>query len=72
MLFLTQSNVPRDIVNRMSAEAAKAINTPDLRARFESLGIESVGSSPEQAGKFLDDEIVKWAKVISAAGVRAE
>ena len=72
VLFLTQSNVPRDIVNRMSAEAAKAINSPDLRAKFESLGIESVGSSPEQAGKFLDDEIVKWAKVISAAGVKAE
>jgi tripartite-type tricarboxylate transporter receptor subunit TctC len=72
VLFLTQSAVSRDIVNRMSAEAAKAINSPELRAKFESLGIESVGNTPEQAGKFLDDEIVKWAKVISAAGVKAE
>jgi hypothetical protein len=31
-----------------------------------------VGSSPEQAGKFLDEEIVKWAKVINAAGVKAD
>ena len=72
VLFLTQAATPKDVVNRMSAEAAKAINSPELRAKFESLGIESVGSTPDQAGKFLDEDIVKWAKVISAAGVKAE
>jgi len=72
VMFLTQSAVPKNIVARMSAETAKAINSPELRAKFESLGIESVGNTPEQAGKFLDDEIVKWAKVIAAAGVKAE
>jgi tripartite-type tricarboxylate transporter receptor subunit TctC len=72
VMFLTQSAVPKNIVARMSAETAKAINSPELRAKFDSLGIESVGNTPEQAGKFLDDEIVKWAKVIAAAGVKAE
>lgn len=72
VMFLTQAAVPKDIVARMSAETAKAINSPELRAKFESLGIESVGNTPEQAAKFLDDEIVKWAKVIAAAGVKAE
>ncbi|PQA83168.1 MFS transporter [Limnohabitans sp. TS-CS-82] len=72
VLFLAPSATSKDIVNRMSAETAKAINSPELRAKFEALGIESVGSSPEQAGKFLDEEIVKWAKVINAAGVKAD
>ena len=72
VLFLAPSATPRDIVNRLSAETAKAINSPELRARFEALGIESVGNSPEQAAKFLDEEIVKWAKVIIAAGVKPE
>ena len=72
VMFLTQAAVPKDIVARMSAETAKAINSPELRAKFDSLGIESVGNTPEQAAKFLDDEIVKWAKVIAAAGVKAE
>ncbi|NDB00054.1 MAG: tripartite tricarboxylate transporter substrate binding protein [Betaproteobacteria bacterium] len=72
VLFLAPSATPRDIVNRLSTETAKAINSPELRARFEALGIESVGNSPEQAAKFLDEEIVKWAKVIIAAGVKPE
>ena len=72
VLFLAPSATSKDIVSRMSAETAKAINSPELRAKFEALGIESVGSSPEQAGKFLEEEIVKWAKVINAAGVKAD
>jgi Tripartite tricarboxylate transporter family receptor len=33
---------------------------------------EPMGGSPEAAARFLDDEIAKWAKVIAAAGVKAE
>ncbi len=72
VLFLAPAATPRDIVNRLSQETAKAIRSPDLKAKFEALGIEAVGNTPEQAGKFLDEEIVKWAKVIKAADVKAE
>ena len=66
------AGVPKDIVRRMSAETAKALNSPDIKAKFEALGIITGDTSPEFAAKFLDDEIVKWAKVISTAGVKAE
>jgi tripartite-type tricarboxylate transporter receptor subunit TctC len=72
VLFLAPAGTPRDIVNRMSAEVAKAISASDIKGRFDSLGIEPVGNTPEQAGKFLADEIAKWSKVIKAAGVKAE
>jgi tripartite-type tricarboxylate transporter receptor subunit TctC len=72
VMFLAPSAVPRDIVNRMATEVAKAVASPDITKKFESLGIEPVGNSPEQAAKFLDDEIGKWRKVITTAGVKAE
>jgi tripartite-type tricarboxylate transporter receptor subunit TctC len=72
VMFLAPAAVPRDIVNRMSAETAKAVASPDIQKKFEALGIEPAGNSPEQAAKFLDEEIAKWNKVISAAGVKAE
>ena len=40
--------------------------------KFEALGIITGDTSPEFAAKFLDDEVVKWSRVISAAGVKAE
>jgi tripartite-type tricarboxylate transporter receptor subunit TctC len=72
VLFLAPAATPRDIVNRMSAEVAKAISASDIKNRFDSLGIEPVGNTPEQAGKFLADEIAKWSKVITTAGVKPE
>ena len=72
VLFLAPAGTPREIVQRVSAETAKIVNSFELRARFEQLGIEAVGNTPEQASAFLNDEIAKWAKVINTAGVKAE
>lgn len=66
------AGTPQEIVNRMSAEVAKAVAAGDIKGRFEAIGIDPVGNTPQQAGKFLDDEIAKWSKVIKAAGVKAE
>ena len=72
VMFLAPASTPRDIVNRMAGETAKAVASADIKGRFETIGIEPVGNTPEEAGKFLDDEIAKWAKVIATAGVKAE
>jgi len=72
VLFLAPAGTPRDIVNRLAAEVGKAVNSTEIKSKFEQLGIEPVGNTPDEAAKFLDDEIAKWAKVISTAGVRAE
>jgi tripartite-type tricarboxylate transporter receptor subunit TctC len=72
VMFMAPAGTPREAVNRLSAEVAKVMSAPDLRSRFEQLGIEPVGTNPERAARFLDEEIAKWAKVITTAGVRAE
>src|SRR3954466_7642232 len=72
VLFMAPGNTPKEIINRLSAEAAKAINESEIKDRLMQLGIEPVGSTPEAAKKFLDAEITKWAKVITTAGVKAE
>jgi tripartite-type tricarboxylate transporter receptor subunit TctC len=72
VLFLMPAGSPREAVQRVSSEVAKILQTPEIRARFEQLGIEAVGNSPEEASRFLQDEIAKWAKVITTAGVKAE
>jgi len=72
VMFLAPAGTPRDVISRISKETASAVASAELRSRFEQLGLEPVGSSPEQALKFLDDEIGKWAKVINTAGVKAE
>jgi tripartite-type tricarboxylate transporter receptor subunit TctC len=72
VMFMAPRGTPREIIDRLSAEAAKALKEADVREKLVQTGIEPVGNSPEAAGKFLDAEIAKWKKVIDAAGVKAE
>ncbi len=72
VMFMFPAGTPKDIVNRVSAETARVVAAPEMRANLEQLGIEPVGGTPEQAAKFLDEEVAKWAKVIKAAGVKLE
>jgi tripartite-type tricarboxylate transporter receptor subunit TctC len=59
-------------VARVQQETAKAVQSPEIRERFLKLGIEPVGGTSDEAAKFVADEIAKWAKVITTAGVKAE
>lgn len=72
LMFLAPAGTPREIVNRLSQETDKAVKSADLSARFDALGIFPGGGTPEQAARFLLEEIAKWAKVITTAGVKAE
>ena len=72
VMFMAPAGTPRAIIDRLSQEAHKAVNEPEIRTRFSEIGIEPVGGTPEQTSKFLADEIAKWARVITVAGVKAE
>jgi tripartite-type tricarboxylate transporter receptor subunit TctC len=72
MMALAPAGTPKAIVDRLSQEIAKLVTGPELKPRFESLGIIPGGYTPEDTGKFLQDEIARWKKVIETAGVKAE
>jgi tripartite-type tricarboxylate transporter receptor subunit TctC len=63
---------PRDIVNKISADIAEAIGSPEVRRRFDDLSAEPVGSSPEASARFMAEEVERWHAVIKTAGVTLE
>jgi len=70
-LFLP-AGTPQAVVTRLHAETTKALAQTDMKARLATLGAEGVGSSPAEFRAFFAAEIVKWAKVVKAAGLKAE
>src|SRR5262252_4205102 len=60
---------PKDIVARINKEMAAALADPEVRKRFEQQGAEASVISPEEARKFLSDEIAKWREIITKAGI---
>jgi tripartite-type tricarboxylate transporter receptor subunit TctC len=71
-VLLAPAGTPRAIIDKLNAEAVKAMNAPDLRERLAALGSEPGSGSPEDAAAFLRREYEQWGKVIREAGIKAE
>ncbi len=64
---------PKPIIARMAGEIAKIAESPDIKARFLTLGMEAAAEGGSDAfGKFLRSEFARWSKLVRDAGIRAE
>ena len=72
VMFLAPAGTPKEIVDKVSAEVSKAEKDDALRQRLAEQAVIPVGATPEDTGKFLQEEIDKWEKVINTAGVKAD
>ncbi|MCC7484529.1 MAG: tripartite tricarboxylate transporter substrate binding protein [Burkholderiales bacterium] len=66
------AQVPREIVQRLHAEITAVLALPEVRQRFVADGTEPVGDTPGEFAAYVKSELVKWANVAKAAGVKAE
>lgn len=69
---LAPPNTSRDIVMRINAELMQVIKEPAFKSMMSENGIEPIGSSPEALTSFINQETIKWTKVIKGAGLKAE
>jgi tripartite-type tricarboxylate transporter receptor subunit TctC len=69
---LAPAGTPREIVARLNAEVVRAQNAPDFRKFLVGNAIDPIGSPPEELGRYIKSELVKWAKVVKDAGVRVD
>jgi tripartite-type tricarboxylate transporter receptor subunit TctC len=70
--LLAPAGTPREIVNRLSTETAKALQSPDIRDLFAAQGVDPVSSTPEQFAAMMKSELDKWRKVIAASGTKID
>jgi tripartite-type tricarboxylate transporter receptor subunit TctC len=69
--IIVPAKTPRNIVKLWHAEVTKILQMPEVRSRFENLGFQVIGNTPEQFEAFLRSEVVKWGKVVKAANISA-
>ncbi|MEY4295463.1 MAG: hypothetical protein RLY82_1151 [Pseudomonadota bacterium] len=70
--FVAPAGTPKDIVSRLNAEIAKALQAPDVRKKLGDQGADILGGSPEQFGNLIKTDIVRWAPVVKQSGAKAD
>jgi tripartite-type tricarboxylate transporter receptor subunit TctC len=72
LAFHTTAGTPRPTIDRLSMAIASAIKTPELTERLLALGLEPVGSTPDELARRMAEDAARWAPIVKASGFRAD
>jgi len=70
--LLAPARTPKQIVARLNELLVKVVRAPDIKSRFEVLGYEVVGSSPQEFASFIRVESEKYAKAVKLSGAKVD
>lgn len=70
--FHTSAGTPRSIIDRLSRAIASAIKAPEVNERLLAIGLEPVGSTPDELASRMAEDTARWAPVVKASGFRAD
>jgi tripartite-type tricarboxylate transporter receptor subunit TctC len=69
---LAPARTPQAIVSRLNQEIVRVLAMPDVKEKFNSAGIEPVGSTPAELAATMKSDMASLGKTIKAAGIRAQ
>ena len=70
--LLAPAGTPREAIQRVQAETAKALQAGELRERLNQLGFDVVGGTPEAFAELIRGETLRWSRIIRDSGARAD
>jgi tripartite-type tricarboxylate transporter receptor subunit TctC len=72
LALLAPAGTPPDIVNKLNAEIAKAMNDPETSKALYNAGVEADPSTPQAMSEYMVQEMARWGKVVKDAGIKME
>src|SRR5262245_2334271 len=70
--LVAAAGTPRERVQQISSDIARAVTSSDLTERMTQLGMEPVGSTPAEFDALIRAEIDKWARVVKISGAKVD
>jgi len=70
--LMAPKGTPQPIIDKISRDTIAVLKDPAIRERMANLGLDPVGSSPEEFAKLLADEFTRWEPLIRANNIKAE
>jgi tripartite-type tricarboxylate transporter receptor subunit TctC len=70
--ILAPADTPRTIVEKLNAELNGIVRAPDMKERLQAMGVDAIGSTPDELAAHIKSELRKWAKVVQLSGARVD
>jgi tripartite-type tricarboxylate transporter receptor subunit TctC len=66
------AKTPREIVAKLTEATVKALRSADVSERMKQIGFDVVAGTPDEFGKFMQQEVDRWTQVVQRGGIKAE
>jgi len=70
--IVAPSGLKEELLRKISSDIAGAVKSSDLTERMKQLGMEPVGSTPQEFDALIRAEMEKWGRVVKASGAKAD
>lgn len=70
--ILGPAKLPRGVVAKLNADINKALKDPELQMKLNAQGADIRGSTPEQFGKLIRDDIARWGAIVKDSGAKID
>jgi tripartite-type tricarboxylate transporter receptor subunit TctC len=70
--FVVPKGTPKEAIQKLNAEANRALQSDMVKQRYAELGADPVGGSPEDLGRQIASELKRWAEVVKATGAHVD
>ena len=69
---MAPAGTPKSVIDALNADIQKIVNAPDVKETWAKQGAVAMRMSPEEFGKFIEQDIQKWAKVVKFSGAQVD
>ena len=70
--IMAPKGTPAAVVNRLNAEIAKIVAKPDVRDEWAKQGAVAMTMTPDEFGRYVADDIVKWERIVRISGAKPD
>lgn len=70
--IVAPAGTPKAVVAKLNAEAMRAVNSPEIKAKLLQLGLEPAPSTPDEFGLYIKSQIASFGELLKLAGVEPQ
>ena len=70
--IVAPAKTPKDVINKLATEITRIIRVPDMSQRLQDMGVDPMGGTPEEFGKLIHAEIIRFGKAVKESGAKAD
>ena len=70
--LMAPRGTPQAVVDRLNAEVAKITSNPEVRKAWAAQGTTPMTMGPDEFARYMNDDIVKWARIVKVSGAKAD